>query len=94
MKKIIILVLSFLYYVSSLTVDIDKITDEKFEIYFDNNQYDCIKKPPVSHSWSYECKTSNLTRYLRKNKCYRECGGDSPVLFPDTFCSICIDQCY
>lgn len=27
-------------------------------------------------------------------KCYRECGGDNPTLFPDPYCRRCIPSCY
>lgn len=101
MKNYIIILLSFIFMVSSLEVDIDKLSDNKFKIFFDNIEYNCDNKPPLSHSWSYECRPSatrsiNSTRYLRIDcdKCYRECGGEYPVLFSDAFCSNCIDECY
>lgn len=98
MRQILILILSILSVVLSIDINIDRLSDDKFKIFFDNNQYDCNKKPPLSHSWSYECRSMNLsrTRNLKVDcdKCYRECGGDNPVLFPDSFCSICIDKCY
>ena len=54
------------------------------------NMTDC-HKPPVSNGWSFDCN-----RFLRISctKCYNECGGDYPTLFPDSYCERCIPYCY
>lgn len=94
--NLILILLSLISVISSIEVDIDKLTDNKFKIFFNNTEYNCNNKPPLSHSWSYECRSTNYTRKLKVdcNKCYRECGGEYPTLFPDAFCSRCIDECY
>lgn len=94
--KIISFLLSIVTIVSSIEIDIDRLSDDRFKIYIGNTQYDCTKKPPLSHSWAYECGRNNLRKLPSTDcdKCYKECGGEYPTLFPDIFCSNCIDVCY
>lgn len=49
---------------ANFEVDIDKLGNSSYKIWIEDNSYSCTPKtPPLSHSWSYECR--NTPRSLR-----------------------------